>query len=340
MVASPGVVGRAKAVRGVGGKRPRCGLVATLAENLAAKTRFGADRQKEHRCGVLAIAMENVWRSASYVVAKGLIARRFDMKRFVYVVWACIFAMVSTVSQAQDNAADANNPLANVVAFNIQNYFIDSFTGLPDDVDGNQFVLRYAQPLSFGNTNWLLRASLPFNSLPVGSGNRTVDGFGDFDVFLAYQFPNMKPGISFGVGPQIVAPTATDDRLGADQWQLGIANVYFNATSPKFQYGYLAIYREGIGSTPEGRDRPRVGALQPFAFYQLGDGWYTGGAPIWNYDFNTDNYNVPLGIRLGKVQQFGRTTANFFVEPQWSVANRGPGQPEFQIYAAINLQFR
>lgn len=253
---------------------------------------------------------------------------------------AIILAASAQQVNAQDNAADANNPLANVTAFNIQNYYINSFTGLPDEVDGNQFVLRFAQPLAIGDTNWLMRASLPYNSLPVGEGTSTVNGIGDIDVFLAYQFPNMKPGVSFGIGPQVVAPTASDDRLGADQWQLGIANVYFNATSPKFQYGYLAIYRAGVGNTPESRTRPSVGALQPFGFYQLGNGWYTGGAPIWTYDFKSDNYNVPLGIRIGKVQQYGNITANYFIEPQWSVANKGVGQPDFQIYAAVNLQFR
>ena len=237
-------------------------------------------------------------------------------------------------------AADANNPLASVTAFNIQTYFIDSFTKLPDNVDGYQFWLRYATPLAIGNTNWLLRASLPYNNFPVGANFGSEGGMGDLDVFLAYQFENRKPGVSFGLGPQIVAPTASDDRLGADQWQLGLANVYFNGSSPKYQYGYLAIYRAGIGSTPEGRERPSVGAFQPIYFWQLGKGWYTGGAPIWTYDFDTDNYNVPIGLRLGKVQQYGKTTANFFVEPQWSIASKGAGQPDFQIYAAINLQFR
>lgn len=249
-------------------------------------------------------------------------------------------AKLAETKQAETNAnADANNPLANVTAFNIQNYYIDRFTGLPDEVDGNQMVLRFAKPLSFGDTNWLLRASLPYNSFPVGDGGSDVSGIGDFDVFLAYQF-DTQPGISFGFGPQIVAPTASDDRLGADQWQLGVANVFFDGRSPKFQYGYLLIYRAGVGDTPEGRERPSLGAFQPFGFYQLGDGWYTGGAPIWTYDFSTDNYNVPLGLRLGKVVQFGKTTANFFVEPQWSVAHRGDGQPDMQVYAAINLQFR
>ena len=241
--------------------------------------------------------------------------------------------------KAQDAGADANNPLASVTAFNIQNYYIGSFTGLPDDVDGNQFVLRYAQPLQIGDTNWLLRASLPYNSFPVGPGASSVNGIGDIDVFLAYQFPT-QPGLSFGIGPQLVAPTASDSRLGADQWQAGIANVFFDGRSPKFQYGYLLIYRGGLGDTPAGKTRPNLAAFQPFAFYQLGDGWYTGGAPIWTYNFSDDSYNVPLGLRIGKVFQRGNTTANVFIEPQWSIANSGPGQPEFQIYAAINLQFR
>ncbi|MDV7144315.1 hypothetical protein R3X27_16660 [Tropicimonas sp. TH_r6] len=259
---------------------------------------------------------------------------------------ALIWAMAAASAFAQEDSgsaasanADANNPLANVTAFNIQTYHIGSFHGLPDDVNGNQYWLRFAKPLSFGNSNWLLRASLPYNSFPLGSEFGDVGGVGDLDVFLAYQI-DTQPGISFGIGPQIVAPTATDDRLGAEQWQLGLANVFFDGRSPKFQYGYLAIYRAGIGDTPEGKTRPNLGAFQPFAFLQLGDGWYTGGAPVWTYNFSNDNYNVPLGLRAGKVVKFGKTTANIFIEPQWSVAHRGDGQPEFQVYAAINLQFR
>lgn len=247
--------------------------------------------------------------------------------------------LAAAPATAQDSAADANNPLANVTAFNIQNYYYDRFTDAPDDVNGNQFVLRYAKPVNIGGSDWLLRASLPFNSLPVGEGGDRVGGVGDVDLFLAYQF-DTKPGVSFGIGPQVVLPTASDDRLGADQWQLGLANVYFNATSPKFQYGYLLTYRAGVGEAPDGRDSPSLGALQPFWFYQFDQGWYTGSAPIWTYDFNTDNYNMPVGLRLGKVQKFNNTTANIFIEPQWSVASRGAGQPEFQLYAAVNLQFR
>ena len=233
-------------------------------------------------------------------------------------------------------AAQANNPLADITAFNIQNYYIDEFTG-PGTESGNQFVLRFAQPFQLGDTNWLLRASLPYNSFPIGPGSSTIDGIGDIDVFAAYLFDMGNPAISFGLGPQIVAPTAKDG-LGPDQWQLGLANVFFDGRSPKFQYGYLLTWRGGVGDT-KGNERVSLGAFQPFAFYQFGGGWYTGGAPIWTYNFRTDTYSVPLGIRLGKVTKRGDTVFNFFVEPQWSVADRGAGQPKKQVYFALNMQF-
>ncbi|WP_132859659.1 hypothetical protein [Shimia isoporae] len=70
---------------------------------------------------------------------------------------------------AQDRASNANNPLANVTAFNLQNDGFDGFTGASNET-GNQFVLRYAQPISFGGSQWLLRASLPHSGLPDGTG--------------------------------------------------------------------------------------------------------------------------------------------------------------------------
>lgn len=255
------------------------------------------------------------------------------------VIVALTFVSVGAV-HAQDSgsnaAAQANNPLANTTAFNIQNYYIDELTGT--DENANQLILRYAKPVSVGDTNWIMRASLPFNSYPVGVNGAHEAGLGDFDIFAAYLIDTGSPGISFGVGPQVVAPTASEDPLGSEQWQLGLANVYFNATSAKYQYGYLLIYRGGVGDT-NGRQRVNLMAFQPFAFLQLGKGWYTGTAPIWNYDLSSDNYGMPLGLRLGKVLPTKDVVFNTFIEPQVSVADRGPGQPEFQLFFALNMQF-
>ena len=265
--------------------------------------------------------------------------KMFHILTLVCAVSVCLFdTRAQAQSDAASDAAQANNPLADITAFNIQNYYIRELTG-PGDFDANQFVLRYAKPVQIGNSNWLIRASLPFNSFPVGDAGSTESGIGDFDIFAAYQIDTGDPAVSFAIGPQIVAPTATDDRLGSDQWQLGFANVYFNARSAKTQYGYLLTWRGGVGDT-NGRERVSLGAFQPFVFYQLGGGWYTGGAPVWTYNFRNDDYSVPLGIRLGKVFKKNKTVYNVFVEPQWSVHDSGTGLPKKQIYFAVNMQFR
>jgi hypothetical protein len=45
------------------------------------------------------------------------------------------------------------------------------------------------------------------------------------------------------------------------------------------------------------------------------------------------------GFGVGKVVRSGNTVFNMFIEPQYTVLHDGVGQPEFQILAALNLQF-
>jgi len=172
----------------------------------------------------------------------------------------------------------------------------------------------------------------------VGNGGSTENGIGDFNAFAAYLFDTGNPAVSFGLGPQLTSPTATEDRVGSEQWSGGLANVLFDARSPTFQYGYLFTYQHRFAGEDD-REDVNIGALQPFAFYQLGGGTYLRAAPIWVYNFENDDYSVPLGIGIGQVLKKGKTVYNIFIEPQFSVADEGPGQPEWQVYFALNMQF-
>jgi len=89
-----------------------------------------------------------------------------------------------------------------------------------------------------------------------------------------------NPAVSFGFGPQITAPTASKDELGSGKWSAGFANVLFNASSPRFQYGYLLTWQESFAGDND-REFVNILAFQPFAFYQLGGGTYLRAAPIW-----------------------------------------------------------
>lgn len=54
---------------------------------------------------------------------------------------------------------------------------------------------------------------------------------------------------------------------------------------------------------------------------------------------------APSGAAIGGVVGFGqgiprgKTVFNLFVEPQWSVADRRPGWPDWQVFAGFNMQF-
>ena len=230
----------------------------------------------------------------------------------------------------KDELANANNPLANMTAFNIQNYYSAELYGT--DETSNTAWLRFVKP--FGK--WLVRASLPIPTVPVGGGEDPVSGLGDLNVFAAYVLSDPSSPKTFGVGPLLAVPTATDDVLGSDVWQAGAAVVYFNSTSPVVQWGGLVTYQTDFAG--DGGDTS-LAVMQPILFFQLGKGTYMGTAPLWVFNIEDSTYNVPLGIRLGKVIKSGKTVFNMFIEPQFTILHKGVGQPSVQIFTALNMQF-
>lgn len=258
------------------------------------------------------------------------------MKFRTMIAGALAAGFASGPAWAQDgSAAQANNPLANTKALNFQNQYTGQLSGL--DRDANQFFIRYAQPFRAFGGDWLMRATLPVNTFPQPDGGDET-GIGDFNIFAAYLFDTGNPAVSFGFGPQVTAPTASDDAVGSEKLSIGFANVLFNATSPKFQWGYLLTWQTSVAGDDDRADIS-IGAFQPFGFYQLGQGWYLRSAGIWTYDFETDNYAVPVGLGIGKVFKTESATINAFIEPQYSILTEGDGQSEWAIFAGLNFQF-
>ncbi len=257
------------------------------------------------------------------------------------IIWApLLIATLCTGLSAQEednSAAQANNPLANMTAFNLQNYYMGDLSGT--DETANQFWLRFAKPISIGDTSWLMRASLPINTFPTSPNGDKKTGVGDLNIFAAYLIDTGNPAVSFGFGPQITMPTASNDALGSEKWSAGFANVLFNASSAKFQYGYLLTWQASFAGDDD-RSDVNMGAFQPFAFYQLGQGTYLRAAPIWQYNFENNDYNVPLGIGIGQVLKKDKTVYNIFIEPQFSVAHEGTGQALWQVFVGFNMQFK
>ena len=202
----------------------------------------------------------------------------------------------------------------------------------------NRVRLERQVKLSDGGETSLVRYTLPINRFPDPAGGNAT-GIGDFNVFAAYLIDTGNPSLSFGIGPQLTAPTATEDGTGAGKWSLGLANVLFSAANPKFQWGYLLTWQASVAGSSQSRPDVNAGAFQPLLIAQLGKGWYLRSTAIWTYDFETDNYNIPIGLGAGRVVKTKKAVVNYFIEPQVSVASRGPGQADWGVFAGVNFHF-
>ena len=250
-----------------------------------------------------------------------------------------VFLLGAASGFAQDDdgsdgsAVEANNPLASFTAFNVHNYYTPELTGLPDQTS-NTMWLRYAKP--FGK--WLFRGSLPFSNVPTGPTS-SQSGMGDLNMFAAYLFDMDKPGVAFGVGPQVTLDTASDDATGTGKTQAGLAVVYFDGSSSVFQWGGLVTWQTDVAGDSDRADTELL-VMQPFYFLQLGNGYYFRGAPNWVFNREADTYHVPIGAGLGRVIMTEKVVFNLFVEPQFTVLSKGDGQPKLQVFAGFNMQFK
>lgn len=240
-------------------------------------------------------------------------------------------------AQAQD-ALQANNPIASATSLNIQNEYVGNLSTI--DESANILNLRAVQPFNLLGGEWIARATLPIVTLPTPPKLAHDTGIGDFNVFALKVIDVGSPTVTFGIGPNLTVPSASDRDLGVGTWNAGIANVLFNFSNPKFQWGYLAVWEASFAKAYDSAPDQNRAFFQPFGIYQLGDGWYLRSTGVWNYDFENDDYAIPIGLGVGRVIPRDNVLLNVFFEPQYSIATEGPGQREWGAFFGINFQLR
>jgi len=172
-------------------------------------------------------------------------------------------AVPATASaQTAAEVAKANNPLAPVTAINFHDYYLSSLYGVPNQT-ANAMLLR---PV-LATTRMIIRGTLPLSTVPSGASG--VSGLGDFSIFDAFLLTSSESRTQFGVGPLLVVPTATDDRLGAGKWQAGGALVGVSSVAPTVMLFGLVTYQHSFAGDAS-RATASLLTAQPGAIIQLG----------------------------------------------------------------------
>ncbi|SFU22644.1 hypothetical protein SAMN05518861_13810 [Mesorhizobium sp. YR577] len=253
------------------------------------------------------------------------------------VLFSMVFAMgiaTSATAQEHEDVNAANNPLTPKITINLHDYYVPELTDLPNRY-ANQFLLRGLIPSDLFGAPQLVRFTLPVATAPEFPDGY-VTGLGDLTLMDIFVFPGKE--VSFGAGPLVVLPTATDDALGAGKWQAGVVGL---AIAPQSWglIGGLATYQTSFAGESD-REDVSLATFQPIVNYNLSDGFYLRSSATWNFDLESGNYSIPVGFGVGKVIPVSdKVTMNAFIEPQYTVFSHGAGQPEWQIFAGVNFQF-
>lgn len=214
-------------------------------------------------------------------------------------------------------AKKTQNPVSNLISLPLQNntnFGIGSF-----DRTQNVLNIQPVIPVQVGKWNIINRPILPVIYQPdISQASGGEFGLGD----LTYQLwlsPASESRVTWGLGPVIVFPTATDDALGSGKWQAGPTGVLV-AMYGRVVAGAVAF---NAWSFAGDSDEPDVNQFlfQYFINYNLQQGWYLVSAPIITANWEApsgDRWIVPFGGGAGKIFAIGRQKLNGSVQAFWN----------------------
>lgn len=258
------------------------------------------------------------------------------------LLWVCLPVLVFSegMSEAEQEklAKAAQNPIANMISLPFQNN-----TNLnigPDEQTQNIRNIQPVWPFDL-NEDWtvITRTIVPVVSNPsvlTGPGKGRVDGIGD-TTFTAFFSPKNSE-VTWGVGPVVLLPTASNDALGQDTWGAGLSAVIL-AMPGKWVVGSLVSNLWSVGG---GDADINLFTWQPFINYNLEDGWYVVTAPIVTANWEADSdhrWTVPLGGGVGKIFRIGKQPINAQLSLYNNVVTPDDYGAEWQVRAQFQFMF-
>ncbi|HSM82629.1 MAG TPA: hypothetical protein VLS96_13135 [Nodosilinea sp.] len=234
-------------------------------------------------------------------------------------------------------AAAAQNPIANLISVPFQNN--TNFGVGPDNRTQNILNIQPVVPVPLSEDLLLVtRTILPIVLQPDAGGTGSIFGLGDLNPTFFF-VPVTASNLTWGVGPTLVLPTATDRQTGSGKWSAGPAGVAV-VSSGQWVYGGLASQ---IWSFAGDNSRPAVSqfVLQPFVNYNLPNGWYLTSSPVITANWNAasgDQWTVPIGGGVGKLFRVGSQPLNASLQLYWN-AVRPTNGADFSLRAQVQLLF-
>ncbi len=234
-----------------------------------------------------------------------------------------------------DIAQKLNNPVASMISVPFQSNF--DFGGGPGD-DGYQYKLNFQPVIPFklsDEWNLISRTIIPFIDQDNRIGRGSESGLGDTTASFFFS-PNKTEPFIWGIGPDFLLPTATDDKLGSEQWGAGPTALILKQEHG-WTYGMLASHVWSLWGDDD-RDYVSLTFLQPFLSYTTQQHTTYGVNLESTYDWNAGEWTVPLNFQVSQLVKLGGHPVNFQLGARYYL-DKPEGGPDWGLRFAVTFVF-
>jgi hypothetical protein len=157
-----------------------------------------------------------------------------------------------------------------------------------------------------------------------------VSAMGDWGFDLAYGVTE-KNGLLWATGMVGTLPFATDNKVAGKQLRLGPE--FLLAKMEKWGlYGIFPSHQWDVVGTGKGKDYTfNTTQVQAFLKFLPGGGWSVGSLPIMTYDWEGEEWTVPLNLDISKTVKWGATPVKLELELNYYVEQPDAFGPEWMI---------
>ena len=234
-------------------------------------------------------------------------------------------------------ARELSNPIADLVSVPIQSNYDRGFGA---DDDGWRLTTNVQPVIPFHlseDWNVISRTIVPIigqEDIFAGAGSQ----FGLGDITQSLFFSPSRPtegGLTWGVGPVFVLPTATSSKLGAEKWGAGPTGVALVQRGP-WTVGALANH---VWSFAGDSDRTDVNRsfVQPFAAYTTPTAWTFSVQSETAYDWQAEAWSVPVNAALSKLTRIGAVPVSLQAGLGWWLETPDAGPEGLRARLAITV---
>ena len=243
-------------------------------------------------------------------------------------------AKMSLAQAAQKSA----NPVSDVWMFITQNDYTFLETEDGSHEMKNRFSVQPVMPVPIMGGEWNLVNRVVLSQYSV-SGSADLDSTSAHDMFfddrtnglgdtvvMSLAAPNRNDGLIWGVGPTMIIPTASEDLLGQDEWQMGPAALVARLGNSNSDITSIESWNVGILAQHwwdvNGDTDISQSDIQYFANFKAGATGLIGMTPNiqinWERD-GKDRFTVPVGLGYIGMTKIGPMPVRWGVEAQYYV---------------------